>query len=78
MNISRTINNNILLFSISFFLVVFYGIYIAQPGCFYKEDGSIRIFGIGYKNKTIFPLWLFSIGLGILSYISMYYYKLYM
>lgn len=74
MILSSALTNNMLLLSISFFLLAFYGIYIVQPGCFYKKDGSIRIFGIGYKNKTIFPLWLFSIALGIVCYISMHYY----
>jgi hypothetical protein len=45
-----------------------------KPACFYNKDGSIRDFGIGYKNKTIFPIWLLSIILGILCYLAVSYY----
>jgi hypothetical protein len=45
-----------------------------KPACFYNKDGSIREFGIGYKNKTILPIWLSSIVLGILCYLAVMYY----
>jgi hypothetical protein len=45
-----------------------------KPACFYNNDGSIREFGIGYKNKTILPIWLLSLFLGILSYLAVLYY----
>jgi uncharacterized membrane protein YozB (DUF420 family) len=58
------------LFSIILFLVIFIIIYMLKPAFLFLPDGSLREFGIGYKNKTIFPLWLFSIVLGILCYLS--------
>ncbi len=48
-----------------------------KPDFLYKKDGSVREFGVGYKNKTIMPVWLFSIILGILSYIAVLYYLTY-
>ena len=48
-----------------------------KPACFYNKDGSIREFGIGYKNKTILPIWLLSITLGILCYLAVIYYTNY-
>ena len=48
-----------------------------KPGFLYNRDGSLREFGIGYTNKTIVPLWLFSIILGILSYVFVLYYLVY-
>jgi hypothetical protein len=45
-----------------------------RPAIFYNLDGSIRDFGVGYKNKTILPIWLLSIILGILSYLAVLYY----
>jgi hypothetical protein len=45
-----------------------------KPACFYNNDGSIREFGVGYKNKTILPIWLLSIILGILCYLAVSYY----
>jgi len=44
---------------------------------FYKDDGSIRQFGVGYRNKTILPVWLLAIILGILSYLFVLYYLAY-
>jgi hypothetical protein len=48
-----------------------------KPACFYNKDGSIREFGIGYKNKTILPIWLLSIILGIVCYLAVMYYVSY-
>jgi hypothetical protein len=52
-------------------------IQVSKPAIFYNIDGSIRDFGVGYKNKTILPIWLLSIILGILSYIVVLYYLSY-
>ncbi len=62
------------LFSILLFLTLFGIIQLSRPSCFYNKNGSIREFGIGYKNKTIFPIWILSIILGILSYLAVLYY----
>lgn len=69
--------NNTTLASIIIFLIVFVIIQMLQPAFLYNRDGSIREFGVGYKNKTILPLWLFSIILGILSYVLVLYYLTY-
>ena len=45
-----------------------------KPACFYNRDGSIREFGVGYRNKTILPIWLLSLVLGILCYLVVMYY----
>ena len=45
-----------------------------KPYFLYNRDGSIRDFGIGYKNKTIFPIWLLSIVLGIVCYLAVNFY----
>jgi hypothetical protein len=34
---------------------------------------SFRRFGIGYKNKTVVPIWLFAIILAILIYVGVIY-----
>lgn len=61
--------NNTLLVSIIIFLLVFTICIMLQPSFLYNRDGSLREFGVGYKNKTILPVWLLSIILGILSYV---------
>lgn len=68
------IRENITLVSIFLFVIIFGIIQMMKPACFYNRDGSIREFGIGYRNKTILPIWLLSLILGILCYLSMMYY----
>lgn len=64
------IRNNVTLVSIILFIAVFGIIQMIKPAFLYNIDGSIRDFGIGYKNKTIFPIWLLSIVLGIICYLA--------
>ena len=68
------IRNNITLVSVILFSIIFILVQIMKPGFLYKRDGSVREFGIGYKNKTIMPVWLFSLILGIMSYLVVLYY----
>jgi len=68
------IRENITLFAIILFIIIFGLIQIVKPSCFYNKDGSVREFGVGYKNKTILPIWLLSIILGILCYLAVIYY----
>jgi len=69
--------NNITLSAIIIFLITFGIIQVIKPSFLYNQDGSIREFGIGYKNKTILPVWLLSMILGILSYLFVMYYLIY-
>ena len=71
------IRNNITLAAITIFIIIFAAVHVIKPGFLYKPDGSIREFGVGTKNKTIMPIWLFSIILGILSYLFVSYYLAY-
>ena len=68
------IRENITIFAIILFIIIFGLIQIVKPSCFYNKDGSVREFGVGYKNKTILPIWLLSIILGILCYLAVIYY----
>ena len=68
------IQNNITLVAIILFITIFSLIQLSKPEFLYNTDGSIREFGVGYKNKTIFPIWLLSIVLGIVCYLIVMYY----
>jgi len=70
----NSIRENAPLVAIIIFLFIFGSIQMIKPICFYNKDGSIRHFGVGYKNKTILPIWLLSIVLGILCYLSVLFY----
>ena len=69
------IQKNTTLISIILFIVIFTFIQLLKPSFLYNNDGSIREFGIGYKNKTILPIWLLSIILGILCYVLVMFYS---
>jgi len=75
--LNNFIVKNTTLVTIVLFLAVFIVINMMKPGFLYKNDGSLREFGIGYKNKTILPLWLLAIVLGILMYMMVLYYVAY-
>jgi hypothetical protein len=76
MNIKAYTRQNIPLISIILFLIIFGFIQLIQPAFLYNSDGSLREFGVGYKNKTILPVWLLSIVLGILCYCAVRFYIL--
>ena len=65
----NAIRQHITIVSIVLFLAIFIIVQWIKPVFLYNRDGSVREFGVGYKNKTIFPLWLFSIVLGLLCYL---------
>jgi len=71
------IKENITLVAIILFIIIFGTIQLMKPACFYNKDGSIREFGIVYRNKTILPIWLLSLLLGILCYLAVMYYVSY-
>jgi len=66
---------------VSFAIILFVALYTLivkiKPGFLYNNNGSLRLFGIGYKKKTIIPVWLVSITLAILSYLLILYYLVY-
>jgi hypothetical protein len=47
---------------------------MSAPHFLYNQDGSLREFGIGYKKKTVIPIWLVALILAILSYLFVLYY----
>ena len=68
------IREHITLISIILFVFMFGVIVMIKPAFLYNKDGSIREFGVGYKNKTILPIWLLSLILGIISYLLVMFY----
>jgi hypothetical protein len=55
--------------SICLFLFIFGMLQWLKPAFLYTKKGTLREFGVGYKNKTILPMGILSIVLGILCYI---------
>ena len=67
------IRNNLAGAAILLYVVVFMLVQYMSPSFLYNEDGSLREFGIGYSSKTVLPIWLVAIILGILSYLFVFY-----
>jgi hypothetical protein len=74
MNAIKThIRNNLAGSAIVLYIVVFMLVQYMTPSFIYNEDGSLREFGVGYSSKTVLPIWLIAIVLGILSYLAVFY-----
>ena len=71
--IKNLIRNNLAGAAILLYVIVFMLVQYMNPSFIYNEDGSLREFGIGYSSKTVLPIWLVAIILGILSYLTVYY-----
>jgi hypothetical protein len=74
MNTRIYIRNNLVSISIVIFLAVFGVIQYYKPGFIYNRDGSLRDFGLNNTRKTIFPIWLVTIIVAVLSYVGVLYY----
>ncbi len=64
---------NRLSYAILAFLLLFSVIHYFKPALIYNEHGGFRHFGIGYKQKTVIPIWIVSIVLAIMCYLFVYY-----
>jgi len=60
--------------SILIFLILFSIIHMTKPTMLYNDDGSFRQFGVGYRHKTVIPIWSVSIVIAIFSYLFVMYY----
>jgi hypothetical protein len=65
---------NKVLFAIMIFIIVFMAIHVYKPALMYNDDGGFRPFGVGYKHKTVIPMWVASIVVAIFSYLAVLWY----
>jgi hypothetical protein len=54
--------------SILGFIVILGLIHFMKPQYVYHPDGTLRDFGVGYKQKTVIPMWLVVIVAAVFSY----------
>jgi hypothetical protein len=66
--------NHVVSLSIILFMITFCLVRYLAPSMLYDKNGQIRKFGIGYKEKTVIPVWLFSLIISVLSYVAVRYY----
>ena len=64
--------------AIIIFLILFSIIHMTKPTMLYNDDGSFRQFGVGYRHKTVIPIWSVSMVIAIFSYLFVMYYLAYM
>ena len=60
--------------AIFIFVLLFTVFHLIKPSFAYGRDGEFRQFGVGYKNKTVIPVWLISIIIATLSYLAVLFY----
>jgi len=77
-NLKSFVQVNKLAVTLSIFLILFSIIHMLKPTIMYNEDGGFRPFGVGYRHKTVIPIWLVSILVAIFSYLGVLYYLAYM
>ena len=70
------IRKNNINIAIILFIVIFVCFIYIKPHFLYNKNGTLRTFGLGKTNTTIFPLWLLVIIIAIISYLSISYYLL--
>ena len=69
------INKHITTLSIILFFIFCVILNVMKPHFLYNKDGSLREFGLGFKKRTVIPIWIMSIFLSILSYFILMYYS---
>jgi hypothetical protein len=70
----RWIRHNKISVAILIYIILFALVNFLKPAFMYNPDGSLKEFGVGYRKKTIIPVWLISIFLAIIAYFSVVYY----
>jgi hypothetical protein len=71
--LNQIIRKNRLSFAILLFLVMFSLIHMMKPSLLYNDEGGFRPFGVGYRHKTVIPIWIVAIILAIFSYMFVIY-----
>ena len=65
----RWIRMNKMSFAIILFLIFFSIFHYIKPAFAYGPQGNFRPFGLGYRHKTVIPIWLVAIILAIFCYL---------
>jgi hypothetical protein len=66
----KFISKNKVSFAVFLFLAMFALFHTVKPSFAYADSGAFRPFGIGYRHKTVVPIWLIAVLLAIVSYLA--------
>ena len=72
--VKSIVRKHVVSISILIYISIYIMIMYLKPGFLFQKNGSLREFGIGYRNKTIIPVWFIAIFIATLSYFSVMYY----
>jgi hypothetical protein len=72
--LKHAIQRNVVSIAILVYICLYMLIMSLKPSFLFQKNGSLREFGIGYRNKTIIPVWFLAIFIATLSYFSVMYY----
>ena len=78
MNLKGFVRHHKLNVAVFIFLILFSVVHFIKPGFIYNHEGGFRPFGVGYKHKTVLPMWVVSIILAILCYLTVLIYLNYL
>ena len=70
----NVIRRNVVSISIIIYICIYLVLMSLKPSFLFQQNGRLRDFGIGYRNKTIIPVWFLAIFIATLSYFSVMYY----
>jgi hypothetical protein len=70
----RWVRHNKVSVAIILYIILFALVNLVKPAFMYNPDGTIKEFGVGFRKKTIIPIWLISIFIAIIAYFSVMYY----
>jgi len=70
----RWVRHNKVTVAIILYVALFVAINVIKPAFMYNPNGTLKEFGVGYRSKTIIPVWLISVFLAIIAYFSVMYY----
>ncbi len=68
------IRRNVVTIAILIYICLYLLIMYIKPSFLFNNNGSLREFGIGSRNKTIIPVWFLAIFISTLSYFSVIYF----
>lgn len=75
MNFLSVVRNHKVSVASMLFLLVFIVLHIMEPSIIFDETtGEYRQFGVGYRHKTILPIWFVVLLVAVFSYLAVTYY----
>jgi hypothetical protein len=70
MIMEEVVRKNPKLWTVAIYLFYVAGFLYVKPAVAFDRQGNIRPFGVGKKESTVFPVWIWILGLAIAAYLS--------